>query len=765
LGEINKMTRSGSKPMGISPRLINRMQSRGTRGNLIKSLAELIKNSDDAYDRLDNYQDTTHGIIEVAYDQIKTDKGFAIKGFVVRDFGSGMSYAKASSVYAADKSYGGDQSDETRNGAIGVGGKDCFYNLDNCFILTVHEGILTVVNITTGDEGLKSEFFTGDDATEIMTWANEILSRGGLETISLDKNQTIATFQIPKNHIGIRADTLVDNLKQFYTLRWILESDIRTVKLTDIFNKQTATLKHTPIIGELQFEKSLTISHKEIPYEVHIEINKSENDLKHTKDTGYGILIQSKRGAVLDNSMFGYANDSAASKFFGKVTISDWKKMHKMDGTVITDNREGLDYHNSFNKQIETIILTNLKSLIEKERQKQAENPTLNKNLDNNIQKALDLINQIILKDPDAGLEAEDEPDSLPEGMKFGLPSYTFTPEKTRKIKLFFDPGEVQTNSEIKLQLDNNNVTITPENSIHTPSSYDKFTSENKVPFVEISVYGKQLIQGKGTHSTLRAFYGKLEAETTIYIKPEPSLNPKNGFEFKPGKIILVPKTIGGKTKDATRKIKLRIDTNLILPGTSIQLSCPEGRINFSPEKLTVTNPPNAGKYLTEEIITISGKQLGIKTKLTAETITSNYEPRNATCEIKIEEKEPPRKFFKDYRFDAQGVPNVRSRFDRKEGIVYIHTQSPILKSVFGSNLERINDLKEQDALTLLADTIVQRVCFEWAKYLVEHDKVASLGNVEKSEEIERERGKKEYRYGLGLFQLIVSGKLTSGNQ
>ena len=84
---------------------------------------------------------------------------------------------------------------------------------------------------------------------------------------------------------------------------------------------------------------------------------------------------------------------------------------------------------------------------------------------------------------------------------------------------------------------------------------------------------------------------------------------------------------------------------------------------------------------------------------------------------------------------------------------------------MFGSNLERINDLKEQDALTLLADTIVQIVCFEWAKYLVEHDKVASLGNVEQSEEIERERGKKEYRYGLGLFQLIVSGKLTSGNQ
>ena len=75
------MTKDAKKTMGFSKRLIRRIQQRGTRGNIIKSLAELIKNADDAYDRLELKGETTSGIIEVAYDQLKVTKGYSIKGF------------------------------------------------------------------------------------------------------------------------------------------------------------------------------------------------------------------------------------------------------------------------------------------------------------------------------------------------------------------------------------------------------------------------------------------------------------------------------------------------------------------------------------------------------------------------------------------------------------------------------------------------------------------------------------------------------------
>ena len=41
------------KPMGLDPRFIARIQKKGTRSELNKRLAELIKNADDAYDRLE----------------------------------------------------------------------------------------------------------------------------------------------------------------------------------------------------------------------------------------------------------------------------------------------------------------------------------------------------------------------------------------------------------------------------------------------------------------------------------------------------------------------------------------------------------------------------------------------------------------------------------------------------------------------------------------------------------------------------------------
>ena len=71
---------------------------------------------------------------------------------------------------------------------------------------------------------------------------------------------------------------------------------------------------------------------------------------------------------------------------------------------------------------------------------------------------------------------------------------------------------------------------------------------------------------------------------------------------------------------------------------------------------------------------------------------------------------------------------------------------------------------QELDALTLLADTVVQRVFSEWARWRVENDKVATLGDAEVATEIEREKNKLEYKYGLGIFQVITTGKLQPQN-
>jgi len=763
LGDTSKMN-SDFKPMGTDPRWLARAQRKGVRGELIKRLAELIKNADDAYDRLELKGEKTSGLIEVAYDMIRSGQGYSPKGFLVRDFGSGMSREKATQAYYGDN-YGSDTSDETRNGAIGVGGKDCFYGMENCYILTVHEGTLTVIEIVTMGSGqLGSRILTDDETKPVLEFANKLLRKGKLEDILLNKNQTLTMFQLPDAVSGARPDKLAEQIRQYYTLRWILESDIRKVKLVDLTNSKTVILKHNPLQGELLFEKKYEIAFNQKPYEIEIQFFKNDGELLngHSREQGYGILIQSGRGAILDNQMYGFETDPGASKIFGKIIFNDWKQLYRESGgEILTDNREGLDYQHPVNTTLRAHILNNLKPIIDSERAKQSENPKLDQKLDTHIKKAFDMMNKLLLKKPNINLP---QPfDTPPENMEFENDSYTLVEKKSKKIKLYLNPGKIPTCSEISLSLIGDGIAINPTSTITAPLSYDTnfngiTNAADEVPFVEITVTGKELVKGKETQTTLKAIYGVYEAETEIYVKNETSIYPNNGFSFVPKKITIVP--------NKERKIKLLIDTNLIAVGTPINLKCNDERIAFEPKTLTVSGPPNVGKYLTEEIITISGTKIGVKAKLTAETETNTSqtvktvrELRTSTCEIVVQNKEPPKTFFKDYKLCNNCDERVRSSFVKDEGLINIHVNAPILKYTFGpvvagapKNLHE----KKPEALTLLADTVVERMTYELAKHLVESGEIDVLGDI--TDAIQGLKGDLEYEHGLPLLQTIIHG-------
>ena len=203
----------------------------------------------------------------------------------------------------------------------------------------------------------------------------------------------------------------------------------------------------------------------------------------------------------------------------------------------------------------------------------------------------------------------------------------------------------------------------------------------------------------------------------------------------------------------------------MIAVGSPITLTCNDERMNFSPSTLTVSGPPNIGRYLTEEIITLSSTKVGLKAKLTAEAetkmemlqgqVTSEY--RTSVCEIEVKEKEPPKTFFKGYELDKKGDKRVRSRFKRDEGIVYIHVNAPILKYTFGGDQQHLKKGQAKpEALTLLADTIVNRMTFEFAKHQIETGQIDVLG--EETEAIETQKGIIEYEVGLHLLQTLVLG-------
>lgn len=756
------MTKLGPKSLTAGKRLMGRLQRAGVRGDLIKRLAELIKNCDDAYDRLELDGQKTSGIIQVAYDSLKTGKGYSLKGFLVRDFGAGMSLDTVKSAYYGEV-HGDDTSGETRNGAIGVGGKDAFVDMEDCYVLTVHDGNLTVVELQTEPKTgqISTDIFTDDDADAVLTIANKKLKQGNLEEISLSKNQTLAMFRIPDNVSGTNSgNKLAEQLTNFYTLRWILESDIRTVTLTDLNKSQTFNLNHSPIQGEILKEISIEIPFEKVPYKVDIQLLKSDQDLVHKTDYGVGILLQDHRGAILDNQMYGVEEDSGAKKLFGKIIFHDWKKLYRQSGgLILTNNREGLEKNHPVNKILRQHVLTHLKPLVEAERDKQGDNPQLDKNLDNNMKKALDYMNKLINQKSIINIP---EPPITPpaDGLEFESSQYTFTPLKPQTIRLFINPGMIPTDSIISLSLIGDGITIKPNSTINTSLSYDTnqdgvIDSKDDIPFVEIEVTGKDLTKPQ-TITTLKAIFGDYQAETTINIAFESGLRqPVNGFSFMPTKTTIIPKK--------SRKIQLVIDTNQISIGSPIRLTCNDSRIKFSPNNLTVSGPPKIGKYLTQEIITISGEKVGIKAILTAEVESksslqmgqSTRDIRESKCEIEVKDKPEPKTFFKDYDIDRAGNPRVRSRFNKDDGMVWIHNRNPILKFTFGKDLEHIRD-KKPDALALLADVVVSRFTYEYAKHLVETQQIDVLSD--DTTAIEAQKDELEFEHGLNLTQLIIKG-------
>lgn len=725
------------KPIGINPRMLRRLQSRGTRGEVIKCLAELIKNADDAYDRLETRNKKTSGIIETGYWRLRKQKGSSISGFYVRDYGSGMPLKKAVDAYG-EEGYGADTSDDTRNGAIGVGGKDAFYGMEDCIIISVQDGKPIAIKIGLNGQGiLGSQIHTDDEAKALISQINDMITPN-CKPLSLEDNGTFAMFKIPETHAGKRSDTLQDQLTRYYTLRNIMEFDFRTVKMIEVATGQTYIIKRKSLDGEIIFEKRISISHGGETFDVDITIQKADHDLDHDKEFGDNLIIVDERGAVLDNTLFDYENEPAAGRIFGKIVIHKWKHLYRdIDQTVLTDNREGLDYKNHFNKQLRLQIIQILKPIIDTEKEKQGDNPKLTKNLDDNIKKAFSFINKIMQKDPHEGFDEADDMEIPPEGIAFEKGSLTLPPQRVRSVKLYVNPGKVPTNSVITLKLFGEGVTVTPKDSVITDTTY----LPKKVPFVIVNIEGERI----NTKATLRAYYGDLQDELEILVVPEETFYPLTGFAF-------VPKSIN-LTKNRKKKIKLVLDTNLIKPGTVVEISAEDQRIKVFPEKLTVSHPPKLGKYLTEELIEVSCNISELSTRLIANTKTILNEDRQAICKISVHEKEPPKQFFKDYQLDKKGDKRQRSRF--KDGIVYVHVNAPILENYFGKDQTKL-DKNEADAVAMLADTVVQCVSKEWAKWRIDTDKEEILGDRET--EIERVKNKLEYEFGAQLHQMIASG-------
>jgi len=736
----------GFKEIEISKRLKRAIQQRGAGENLIKNLAELVKNADDSYDDLQQKGIETPGTIEVGYWQFVKNKRRAINAFFIRDYGVGMSRDEAKLAFG-EKSYGEDTSADRRNGAIGVGGKDAFYSMEDVHLISIKKGIPVLIELVTNEDGVLASKIS--DNFSFVTAAIDVINKQiskSCKPISLDQDGTFIKFRLPESRPGIKFETLRNHLRLFYTLRNITNGKNHThLRLIDVDTGENFRLKYDEIESEiLQKPEPFQISHVnkkgvQEHYQIDVLIHRAKDEVDKDKELGENFIIETDQGGILDNYMFGFQNDPAASKIFGRIIIHNWKSLFRDDQGILPENREGLLWSHSFNKEIESRVNQFLKPLLDTERRKLGPSPEADKELDKKMKSTLAFLNKLMQED-----EFEDEKDvkAPPEVMEFSYGRMKIVPGKTKSVKLFINPNVIPKLTDISTVVtedDKAGVSVEPLGIVKTP---DQYNYPPEIPYIQFQITA----QNEGSDSHLKAYYQNYQSEVTISVVSEAELYPKDGFAFVPASTRFV--------KGKRKRLRLVIDTHLFKPGTQIELKSEDERITLPYSKITVSQP-NIGQYLSEEYLYINCDKSRIQSRILASSKTTTGEERVAICKVKVIEKEESKVFFKDVKLDPGGDPRKRARFN--DGYVYIHVLHPVLELYFGPKQERITNNPTKESVALLADTVLNITLRQWAKKRIDDGIVDILDMSRKDEEIDLEKDRLERKYGKQIHQTLIA--------
>ena len=723
-----------------SDRFLRGVLTRGTGTNIIKNLAEIIKNADDSYDELQQQKIDTTGIIEVGF--IKNGKR-GIDAFCIRDYGIGMSREEARQAFGK-KSYGEDTSKNRRNGAIGVGGKDALLGMIDIDLLTIKDRVPTLIHIKTEEGLLHTEII---DQHDIITTAMSTINNQmkAIKPLNLSTSGTFLRFKFPDTRRGIRFETLKEGLKGYYTLRNITNGKNKTkLRLIDMQTGEAWNLITEQFESELLQKETIQVPHlnsKGIQehYQVDMVIKRAKNDLDHSSDTGQNFLIETDQGGILGNHMFDSGSDPAAAKIFGNIIIHRWKALFREDPGILPENREGLLWSHEFNKQIDVRLRQYLKPILDQERKKLGSNPKADKTVSEKMKTTLSFLNKL-MKDN----VFEDEPDEKipPEVMEFSSTKIKIVPGKTKTIKLFINPNKIPPLTEITtciVEGTKAGCIVNPTGVVKTP---DKYNYPPDVPYIKFEIDGE--IQD--STSNLKAYFQDKEAQVKINVVSEEELYPTNGFAFIPPSIKLV--------KKKEKKIKIWIDTHIFPVGTIIELSSEDERIELPFKKISVSKP-NLGEYLAEEIIpNIKCDTSKIQTEITAKACDNTKQERTATCKVNVIEKEESKVFFKDVKLDPDG--DIRERARYSDGVINIHTRQPVLEHYFGVDSKNIMNNSTNEAVAILADTVLSIALRQMAIKRMEDGSVDVLDESRRDEEIELERKRLEQQYGKEIHQHLT---------
>jgi len=358
----------------VTNRALIQLATSVVRGDPIKSLVELITNSDDSYRRIEGLNETSHGRVIVTLD-------YQNNSISVLDFAEGID---ARSMDECVGTYGAEMSGFSKGclvrGFYGRGLKEAILGLGSGVIMSIKDGYYNHCCLNEDGLYLRRE----PRRVSLLDYLDLGVpySRSGTKVLIL----LTRTKKIP------RFEWIKYALANHTVLRDIMQSPHRRVIVTD--GQRSEILTYTPPSGKLVLQKR-AIPIPRFDANLNLTVYVSERPLSQEGYTREGGLLIRSRSAIHDTTLFRFDYSPYAARLFGEVRCDYLDELMLKGELVVNDKRDGLDLHHPFVKAMRKVIESELQPLVEQDMASRERNSVISEYLKKRFDGVLWEVNRI----------------------------------------------------------------------------------------------------------------------------------------------------------------------------------------------------------------------------------------------------------------------------------------------------------------------------------------------------------------------------------
>lgn len=476
-------------------------------------MVELITNSDDSYDRLENRKITTSGLIHLEI--VRKWRGSIIK---IVDQAEGFDKTQMDIKVGR---YGGNRSSQSEIQSRGYfmrGLKEAMVGVGYGIIKSVKDGSFYECDVD-------------EDAYYASKEPQKCNSKIKGE-LGISENGTEVLLKVTRDGIIIpQFEKLKEQLQKYFSLRKILQNQDRIIQLVERYEKggkkrEPVLITYKEPVGEKIVDGPIYINYDGKKIDARLIVKKSEIPLSGKDEAGpyreNGLLISDGK-AIHDITLFKYDNNPDAERIFGEVECKYIYELMRKKEQVVSAKRDELNSRHPFTRALRESVEKALEPIIKEEKTKreQEKKDVETRETKERFKKLLKDLNNIVevelgKKGSEGDVIGGDENVQLPEnGFAFIPPATTVISGKTKTITLrALVPHTIPLNQEVLIESDSEEVIIlTPVIKFQNNS-----VTNDTIGSQSIKVEGRQV----GALAIITAKFGELKAECLIQVRSKP---------------------------------------------------------------------------------------------------------------------------------------------------------------------------------------------------------------------------------------------------